>query len=142
MNAPAWLPVILAAVMLVIAACSLWRIVMARILGTPSGPVHDLAFLLLAFAAAGMLVRWMHVLRPGIWALILAAAALGIALAVVLLGYAVAALDRLPRSPHSDSVEAAAGGASVVRAFAPRTLALCEVAIEVTMADPILAKLV
>lgn len=52
---------------------------------------------------------------------------LAVVLAVVLLGYAVAALDRL--SPSREPVEAAAGGTAVAGALAPRTLALREVAI-------------
>lgn len=215
MNAPAWLPVILAALMLVIAAYSLWRIAMSRVLGVPADLAHDAVVFLLALATAGMLVRWMHVLRPGIWAVLLGAAgagyalraaspgrrrgdarvggsmrlalattagctigvymllagvapstingstagaytmagmpgmtldttitfpALGIVLAAVLLGYGVAALDRLSLSP--DPVQGASGDASPARVFGPRTLALCEVVIVVTMAYAILAKLV
>jgi hypothetical protein len=200
MNAPAWLPVILAAAMLAIAAYSLWRIAMARVLGPSSANpdfAHDAVVFLLALATAGMLVRWMHVLNPGIWALLLGVAgiwlafraaiaavagcaiavymllagvapstingstagyytmagmsdmykdttitfpALGIILSVVLLGYAVTALDRL--TPSQSSAESTPGAASAAQALAPRALVLCEVAIVVTMAYAILAKLV
>jgi len=215
MNAPAWLPVILAAVMLAIAAYSLWRIAMARVLGTPTDFAHDTVVFLLSLATAGMLVRWMHLLNPGIWAVLLGAAgtylavraaaptrrpedvrtgsgstrtalaavagcaiavymllagvapstlngstagyytmagmtdmykdttitfpALGIGVSVLLLGYAVAALDRL--SPPRDSARGQSG-TSTAGILAPRALALCEVAIVVTMAYAILAKLV
>lgn len=216
MNAPAWLPAILAALMLVIAGYSLWRIAMSRVLEVPSDFGHDAVVFLLALATAGMLVRWMHVLRPGVWALLLGAAgawfaaravtggprpadgqalgsrrlelaatvgcaigvymllagvapstingstagyytmagmsdmykdttiafpALGIVLAIVLLGYAVATLDRI--SPSHDPVEVASGDApAAARVLAPRTLALCEVLIVLTMAYAIFAKLV
>jgi hypothetical protein len=214
MNAPAWLPAILADVMLAIAAFSIWRIAMAGVLRAPTDLAHDAAILLLALATAGMLVRWMHLLSPGAWAVLLAATgvwlaahavqthrrpeevgavpgsprgslaaaavcaigvymllagiapstingstagyytmagmagmskdntitypALGVAFAVVLLGFAVAALDRLPRAP----VETAPGDTGATRALAPRLFALSEVAIVVTMAYAILAKLV
>ena len=202
MNAPAWLPVILAVVMLAVAAYSLWRIAMARVLGTPADFAHDTVVLLLALATAGMLVRWMHLLTPGIWALFLGIAgiylalrattragstwtrataatvtgcaiavymllagvapstisgstagsytmagmadmykdttitfpALGIVLSVGLLGYAVTALDRLSPSQRSADER--------TLTLAPRAIALCEVAIVVTMAYAILAKLV
>lgn len=216
MNAPVWLPAVLAALMLVIAAYSLWRIALARVLDAPVDLAHDAVTLLLAIATAGMLVRWMHVLSPGIWALLLGLAgagtalraarpnrdrggkrtgpsspraavaaaagcavavymllagvapstisgstagyytmagmpdmykdttitfpALGIVFALILLGYAIAVLDRL--SPPPRPTEAGTGDSSVAVALAPRTLALCEVAIVVTMAYAILAKLV
>jgi hypothetical protein len=200
LNAPAWLPVILAAVMLAVAAFSLWRIAMARVLGPSSANpdfAPDAVVLLLALATAGMLVRWMHLLNPGIWALLLCAAgvwlafrsavaavagcaiavymllagvapstingstagsytmagmsdmykdttitfpALGIVLSVVLLGYAVTALDRL--TPTRRPAESTPGATSAAQALAPRALVLCEVAIVVTMAYAILAKLV
>lgn len=215
MNAPAWLPVILAALMLVIAGYTLWRIAMSRLLGVPSDLEHDVVVFLLSVATAGMLVRWMHVLRPGLWALLLAAAgawfavravrlgrgraearaggamrlasaatagcaigvymllagvapstisgstagyytmagmsdmykdttitfpAVGIVLAVLLLCYAVASLDRI--SPSQDRIEVTSGDVSVTRVLAPRTLALCEVVIVLTMAYAIFAKLV
>jgi hypothetical protein len=208
MNAPSWLPAILAALMLIIAAYTLWRLAMARALDLPSDPAHDAVVLLLSVATGGMLVSWMHVLRPGIWALLLGAAgigfavraiqltrpsapstaagpgstrvalvatggcavavymllagvapttiqgstagyytmagmsdmykdttitfpALGVALCVVLAGYAVFALDRITAPTQSPA-----------RTFAPRSVALCEIAIMVTMAYAILAKLV
>ena len=216
MNAPAWLPVILAALMLVIAAYSLWRIVMSRLLEVPSDLGRDVVVFLLAVVTAGMLVHWMHVLRPGLWALLLAATgawltfraaflggrpasearaggstrlmlaaaagcgigvymllagvapstingstagyytmagmsdmykdttiaypALGIVFALLLLGYAVATLDRI--SPSQGPVGAETGDTSIVRILAPRTLALCEVMIVLTMAYAIFAKLV
>lgn len=193
MNAPAWLPAILAALMLVIAAYTLWRIAMSRVLDTPSDLPRDIAIALLALATAGMLVHWMNLLRPGIWAVLLAIVgvwltsrralamaagcgiavymllagvapstmsgstagyytmagmpdmykdttitypALGIVLSVVLLGYAVFTLDRL--SPARNAGETTSSTA----VLAPRVLVLCEVAIVVTMAYAILAKLV
>ena len=203
MNAPAWLPVILAAAMLAVAAYSLWRIAMARVLGSTADLARDAVVLLLALATAGMLVRWMHLLNPGVWAVLLGIAALwfairsalalaigcaiavymllagvapstingstagyytmagmsdmykdttitfpalGIVLSVVLLGYAVVALDRLspsqPESQSQDSVERTSGGATAARIVTPRVLVLCEVAIVLTMAYAILAKLV
>jgi hypothetical protein len=166
---------------------------------------RDAVVFLLALAMSGMLVRWMHVLSPGIWALLIGAAgigfavraallgrrpepgqsggsalvaaggcgvavymllagvapstmngstagyytmagmpdmykdttiafpALGVALAVVLVGYAVTALDGL-------SAKAARGPSD--GALAARAIAGCEIAIVVTMAFAILAKLV
>jgi Domain of unknown function (DUF5134) len=215
MNAPAWLPVILALLMIAIAGYSLWRMAMSRFLDMRSDLGHDAVVFLLAAATAGMLVRWMHVFRPGVWALLLAAAgvwfvaravalgrgpgegraggstrpalaaaagcaigvymllagvapstingstagyytmagmsdmykdttitfpALGVILAVLLLGYAVATLDRI--SPSQDRAEIASVEASVAGVLAPRTLALCEVVIVLTMAYAIFAKLV
>ncbi|HWG26295.1 hypothetical protein [Actinospica sp.] len=215
MNVPAWLPVILAVVMLAIAAFSLWRMAMARALGLPVDYARDAVVFLLALAVSGMLVRWMHVLSPGIWALLIGAAgigfavraallsrrpepgqsgagtgagtgavrvalvaaggcgiavymllagvapstingstagyyamagmsdmykdttiafpALGVALAVVLVGYAVAALDGITASAARGPSEGA---------LAARSIAVCEIAIVVTMAFAILAKLV
>lgn len=200
MNAPAWLPVILAAVMLGIAAYSLWRLAMSRVLDQPADLTQDAVVFLLALATAGMLVRWMHLLSRGVWALLLGAVgiglaaraatgrgsssaagsvvaasgcaiavymllagvapstiqgstagyytmagmsdmykdttitfpALGIILSVVLAGYAVYALDHIP----------APTGTTTARAFASRPLAVCQIAIAVTMAYAILAKLV
>jgi hypothetical protein len=189
MNAPAWLPPILAALMLAVAAFTIWRTAMSRVLATAgdaettSDPTTDLStaivVALLALATAGMLVHWMTLLRPGIWAVLLAVAgawlvsrrayvtaagcaigvymllagvapstisgstagyytmagmpdmykdttitypALGVALSVVLVGYAVVAVDRL-------SVKL-------------NPVLVCEVVIAVTMAYAILAKLV
>jgi hypothetical protein len=78
MNAPAWLPPILAVMMLAVTAYCLWRIAVARILETRTDYVADAALALLALANAGMLVHWMHALTPGIWATLLAVAALAI----------------------------------------------------------------
>ena len=215
MNAPGWLPPILAAVMLLVAAYSLWRLAMARILGLTADLAHDAVVFLLSVATAGMLVSWMNVLRPGIWALLLGAVgvgfaahavrqrrsapkgatagsarvslfaaggcavavymllagvapstikgstagyytmagmsdmykdttitfpALGVALCIVLLGYAVIALDRITALP--ETAERASTGVAGTRAFAPRSVTACEIAIVVTMAYAILAKLV
>lgn len=216
MNAPAWLPVILAVVMLAIAAYSLWRIAVARVLGLTVDIAHDVVLFLLAAAVSGMLVRWMNVLRPGVWAVVIGAAglgiairallrsrrpaaqdsgagpvrvalaaagacgvgvymllagvapsaingstagsytmagmpgmdkdttitfpALGIALSVVLVGYAVVALDRIGASPAP--APRAQVEAPAAQGFAPVSVALCEIAIVVTMAYAILAKLV
>ena len=78
MNAPAWLPPILAVVMLVVTAYCLWRIAVAHLLETSTDYANDAAIALLALATAGMLVHWMHVLTPGIWAALLAVAAVAI----------------------------------------------------------------
>lgn len=75
MNAPAWLPPILAVAMLFVTAYCLWRIAVARLLGTSTDYANDAAVALLALATAGMLVHWMHVLTPGTWAALLAVAA-------------------------------------------------------------------
>jgi hypothetical protein len=75
-NAPAWLPPILAVVMLLVTAYCLWRIAVARLLEAGTDYANDAAVALLALATAGMLVHWMHVLTPGIWAALLAVAAL------------------------------------------------------------------
>ena len=48
MNAPSWLPAILAALMLVIAAFCIWRIAMSRVLETPENIGHDVVVVHLA----------------------------------------------------------------------------------------------
>ena len=215
MNAPGWLPPILATLMLAVAAYSLWRLAMARVLGLTADLAHDAVVFLLSVATAGMLVSWMNVLRPGIWALLLGAVglgfaaqavrqsrtaptdsatgsarvalvasggcavavymllagvapstikgstagyytmagmpdmykdttitvpALGVALCIVLVGYAVIALDRITALP--EPAERTSTGVARTRAFAPRSVTVCEIAIVVTMAYAILAKLV
>lgn len=223
MNAPAWLPPILAVLMLFVTAYCLWRIAVARLLETSTDYAEDAAVALLALATAGMLVHWMHVLTPGIWAALLAVAAaatlfagtrrprgsghvpitvvgcaigiymllagvapstisgstagyytmagmtdmykdttitfpaVGIVLAVVLAGYAVIALDGTSRpagaAEQSGTADSAGiadiadiadhGDPSAARpALAPRSVAVCQVALAVVMAYAILAKLV
>lgn len=218
MNAPAWLPDILAAIMIAIAAFHLWRLSVARTFAARTDYELDVLLILLALANAGMLEHWIHLLTPGAWATILAVAGawfvvravmrsraagagagagaqaeagpsvrssvrssaaaaagcavavymllagvapstlsgstagqytmagmpgmtvdstvawptLGIAFSVLLAVYAVAGLDQISRT---DSV----GSGAVL---APRTAALCRIALAVTMAYAILAKLV
>ena len=230
MNAPAWLPDILAAAMIAIAAFHLWRLSVTRTFAARSDYELDVLLILLALATAGMLEHWIHLLTPGAWATILAVAGawfvlravtrsraagtdgaagpsvrnsvaaaagcavavymllagvapstlsgstagqytmagmpgmtvdstitwptLGIAFSVLLAVYAVAALDQIsrPDSAASDLVSDSAlvadsvsdsvrqrGAAAVL---APRTAALCRIALAVTMAYAILAKLV
>ena len=221
MNAPSWLPPILAAVMLVIAGYNIWRLAVSRIYGTRTDYQLDIAQLLLSVATAGMLVKWMNLATPGFWALILAIAGLwlllratpqlqatssqlggttrlsraswvtaggcavavymllagvapstiqgstageytmagmtdmykdstityptlGILLAVVLVVFAVAALDHVSRhdGPSGSSAQSAGSGDAIGWLLAPRTSVLCGVALAVTMAYAILAKLV
>jgi len=73
-NAPAWLPDILAAVMIAIAAFHLWRLSVTRTFAARSDYELDVLLILLALATAGMLEHWIHLLTPGAWATILAVA--------------------------------------------------------------------
>ena len=210
MNAPAWLPPILAVAMLFITAYCLWRIAVARMLATSTDYANDAAVALLALATAGMLVHWMHVLTPGIWAALLAVAAVttlavsalrrgarpaghvlttaagcaigvymllagvapstisgstagyytmagmtdmykdttiafpavGVVFAVVLAGYAVLALDGTSRPTATAGRPAITDSSVALPVLAPRSVAVCQVALAVVMAYAILAKLV
>lgn len=76
MNAPPWLPNILAVVMLVLTAYSVWRIAMARLGNLATDYEADALHALAGLALAGLLVRWMDVFPRGLWtALFIAAAA-------------------------------------------------------------------
>jgi hypothetical protein len=75
-NAPPWLPNILAVVMLVLAAYSVWRIAIARVENLATDYEADALHALSGLALAGLLVRWMDLLPRGLWtALFIAAAA-------------------------------------------------------------------
>ncbi|HEY3869720.1 MAG TPA: DUF5134 domain-containing protein [Actinocrinis sp.] len=76
MNAPPWLPDILAVVMLAVAAFSLWRAAVARSWGRAGDYDADALHALIALALAGMLVRWLETLPRGVWTALFAAAAL------------------------------------------------------------------
>lgn len=221
MNAPAWLPDILAAIMIAIAAFHLWRLSVARTFAARPDYEFDVLLILLALSTAGMLEHWIRLLTPGAWATILAVAGawfvlravtrtraagagagagvtagpsvrssaaaaagcavavymllagvapstlsastagqytmagmpgmtvdttvawptLGIAFAVLLAVYAVAALDQISRTDSPESV-GSLGSATPAAVLAPRAAALCRIALAVTMAYAILAKLV
>lgn len=234
MNAPTWLPAILAVVMLAISGYCVWRLAIARFLGMDTDYLHDAVLALLGLALAGMLVHWMRLFHPGTWAVVLAAAgivaliqaaahirraerpqqnravvrtavvgaggcavavymllagvapsaikgstagqytmagmpgmyvdttitypALGLVFVVVLAGYAVTAVDRSsapavaaadridqPRpvpAPRAPAMRATVPQTPAPRMLAPRSVVVCQVAIAVTMAYAILAKLV
>lgn len=76
MNAPPWLPDILAVVMLAVAGFSLWRTAVARSWGRATDYDADALHALMAVALAGMLVRWLETLPRAAWTALFAAAAL------------------------------------------------------------------
>lgn len=70
MSAPAWLPPLLAALMLAVAAFLLWRLCVAVAFEYAVDLVADVFYIAAAVAVAGMLVAWMRTLAPGAWALV------------------------------------------------------------------------
>ncbi|MGH3415759.1 MAG: DUF5134 domain-containing protein [Actinocrinis sp.] len=76
MNAPAWLPAVLAALVMAAAAFFLWRLAMAAAFERLAGADADAFYAAVAVALAGMLVRWARLLPPGAWAVLFALAAL------------------------------------------------------------------
>jgi hypothetical protein len=75
MSAPAWLPPLLAALMLAVAGFLLWRLIVAAAFDYATDPVADLFHIAAAQAVAGMLVSWMRTLPPAAWAALFAVAA-------------------------------------------------------------------
>lgn len=76
MNAPAWLTVLAAALMLAVAMFFAWRLAVAGTFGRAAQVETDAFYALAGLALAGMLARWMRLLPPGAWAAVFGCAAL------------------------------------------------------------------
>jgi hypothetical protein len=75
-NAPGWLPDVLAVVMLAVAGFSLWRLAVARLWARVTDYGADAMHALMAVAVAGMLVQWLETLPRAVWTGLFAASAL------------------------------------------------------------------
>ncbi|HEV2635253.1 MAG TPA: DUF5134 domain-containing protein [Actinocrinis sp.] len=84
MNAPAWLPAILAAAMIAILAFLVWRMAVSRLVDGTADYESDAFYALAALAMGGMLVTWMHTLPRDVWAAVFAFAAVWFAARLVL----------------------------------------------------------
>jgi hypothetical protein len=83
-NAPAWLPDILAAAMIAILAFLVWRMAVSRLVSRAADYEADAFYALAALAMGGMLVKWMHTLPRDVWAAVFALAAVWFAARLVL----------------------------------------------------------
>lgn len=73
MNAPTWLTALVATLMILVAAYSLWRLVISRAWGRPTDYETDALHLAVGVAAAGMVADWAHTLPRSVWAVLFAA---------------------------------------------------------------------
>jgi hypothetical protein len=83
-NAPAWLPNILAAVMLTIMVFLVWRMAVSRVWPRMPDYESDTFLALAALSMGGMLEKWMQTLPRDVWATVFAVAAAWFAVRAVL----------------------------------------------------------
>ena len=75
MNAPTWLTALVAALMIFVAAYSVWRLVISRAWGRGTDYETDALHLAIGVAAAGIVADWAHTLPRSVWTVLFAAGA-------------------------------------------------------------------
>lgn len=75
MNAPAFLPAIISALMLLVAGYAAWRLALAPALGLARDIETDALLLAAAVAGAGLVSSWAHTLPRAAWSVLFAIAA-------------------------------------------------------------------
>lgn len=70
MNAPAFLPVTLSILLVLIAVYALWRMAAAPLLGLSTSLETDLLLLAVGVAGAGLVSAWAHTLPRAVWAVL------------------------------------------------------------------------